>query len=150
MTDNEFITRDLDGTLHVDMTDGVTPEKVNALIGALDAQAVENAVRETEEERPLSVKDLTEIYCRLENEFHYLIKPQLDKLRDIKQRLVAAAGIGHMFQGPDGVVYQIAEKRGQWVDFTPFEITRTRRPGESKGSLSLTAARDAGFEVEGK
>jgi len=150
MSDNEFIKRDEHGTLHVDMTDGVTMEKIVAVVEAANGKVAENAGPETDEERTLSVEDLTEIYCRLESEFHYLIKPQLDKLRDIKHRLVAAAGIGHMFQGPDGVVYQIAEKRGQWVDFTPFEITRTRRPGESKGSLSLTAARDAGFEVEGK
>lgn len=89
-------------------------------------------------------------YVDMDRTYHEMLKPFFDQLKAARRAVVDESGIGGMFQDEEGVVYQIAEKKGQWVAFEPVEINRTRRNGETKGSLSLTAARDAGFAVEGK
>lgn len=64
--------------------------------------------------------------------------------------LIELAGVGHSFQGPTGIVYETAEKRGTWVDFTPYEMKHTKRPWDEKGTLSLDRAEELGFQVERK
>ena len=87
-------------------------------------------------------------YAELDKIYWEKIKNFMDRLKYARQAVLDESGAGVFFQDADGIVYATADKKGQWVDFTPFEIQRTRRPGETKGSLSLTAARDAGFTVE--
>lgn len=89
-------------------------------------------------------------FVLLDREYSERIKPFFERYKAAKQAVIDESGTGTFFQDEDGVVYHTAEKKGQWVDFTPFEIQRTRREGETKGSLSMTAAREAGFVVEGK
>ncbi len=84
-------------------------------------------------------------YVEDEKYFSESIKPLLDELTESRAAVIAESGIGAFFQDDDGTVYHTADKKGQWVDFTPFEIQRTRR--EAKGTLSLTAAKEAGYEV---
>jgi len=58
--------------------------------------------------------------------------------------------LGEMLQDPDdGVVYEITKPAGTFVDFHDLAYNRTRRAGESKGTLSMKAARSAGFSVGG-
>jgi hypothetical protein len=64
--------------------------------------------------------------------------------------VVDEIGVGGYFQDSEGVVYMTNEPDGKFVYFEKYDILRTRREGEKAGSLSLTAARDAGFTVEGK
>lgn len=89
-------------------------------------------------------------YAEMERRFQEEIKPFLDHFKEVRDLVVAECGVGAHWQGPDGVVYEVTERKGQWVEFFPFEIARTRREGEAKGSLSLTRARELGYEVEGK
>lgn len=98
-----------------------------------------------------TASDLTpaqKTYVELDKKYAADFKPFLDELKAARQAVIDEIGLGSFFQDTDGTVYHTSEKKGQWIDFTPHEIQRTRRAGEAKGSLSLTAAREAGFEVE--
>ena len=57
-------------------------------------------------------------------------------------------GVGGHFQDNMGTVYQVADATGRFVHFDRYEIKRTRREGERSGNLSLTVARDLGYEVK--
>lgn len=81
----------------------------------------------------------------------------MDGIREVQaafdkvvERIVTIAGCGHMFQDTYGTVYRVQEATGTFVSFKRFEIAHTRRKhlGEAHGMLSLSAARDAGFNVE--
>lgn len=88
-------------------------------------------------------------YVLAETYFTEHIKPRLAELNQLRTDVIDASGLGSFFQAPDGTVYHTTEKKGQWVDFTPYEIQRTRREGETKGSLALKTAEEAGFIVPG-
>lgn len=75
-------------------------------------------------------------------------KSYLEDLKDITNQLVEEMGIGGHFQDSDGTVYQIHEAEGKFVHFDKYEVKRTRRDGERAGSLSLTKAKDLGYEVK--
>jgi hypothetical protein len=50
-----------------------------------------------------------------------------------------------MFQDEQGVVYKLVEPTGTFIEFKKLDYQRTRRPGETKGSLSIKEAEEAGF-----
>lgn len=54
------------------------------------------------------------------------------------------------FQDDEGTVYQLAKWPGQFVVPKDYIINRTRVGDERSGGLSLTAARELGYEVEGQ
>jgi len=60
--------------------------------------------------------------------------------------------LGSFFQDSEGVVYTTVIPEGKFVYFDKLAINRTRRlsQDEKRGDLSMTAAREAGFVVEGK
>jgi hypothetical protein len=56
--------------------------------------------------------------------------------------------LGEMFQNPkDGVVYQVIAPSGTYVEFKNIDYIRTRKEGEKAGTLSITAAKEAGFSL---
>lgn len=59
-------------------------------------------------------------------------------------------GYESKFQDDEGVVYELEKPSGTFVSFPEARVSRTRRLSqeEKKGSMSLKAAREAGFEVE--
>lgn len=59
-------------------------------------------------------------------------------------------GLNSHFQDKEGTVYQIAVQEWLQVKMKPVTINRTRREGEKKGTLSMTAARELGYIVEGE
>jgi hypothetical protein len=73
----------------------------------------------------------------------------LEEYKAATEALISEMGVGKLFQDEAGVVYQTAECDGRFVYFDRFTVNRTRREGEAKGSLSMKAAREAGFTVEG-
>jgi hypothetical protein len=75
-------------------------------------------------------------------------KQFLEDLKAATEALVAEMGLGAFFQDEQGVVYQTAESEGRFVYYERHVVNRTRREGEAKGSLSMKAAREAGFVVE--
>lgn len=65
--------------------------------------------------------------------------------------LLKEAGLGTMAQDPDtGAVYKVVRPEGRFVVFPEIGYVRTRIKalGEKQGGLSLTDAREAGYEVE--
>lgn len=89
-------------------------------------------------------------YIELDRRYSSEIKPFLEKYSAAKTKVFEATSFGHFFQDDDGIVYKVDKKEWTSVRMEPVEIKRTRREGETKGSLSMTEARDAGFVVEGK
>jgi len=53
-------------------------------------------------------------------------------------------GLGKSFQDDEGIVYLTDECNGKFVYFDKFEIKRTRREGETKGTLSMKMAKELG------
>jgi hypothetical protein len=78
------------------------------------------------------------------------VKLYFDQLKQATQAVAAEIGVNGMFQDEEGTVYKVVIPEGRYVEFDKIGYERTRRTGETKGSLSMTAARDAGFVVEGK
>jgi len=78
------------------------------------------------------------------------VKKYFEELDEATAAVHAELGIGGHFQDTDGTVFQIIKPEGTFTKFKDFNYARTRREGEKKGDLSLTKARDLGYEVEGK
>lgn len=76
------------------------------------------------------------------------IKQYFADLAQATQEVVAEIGMGAFFQDEEGTVYKTAAAIGEFVHYKSIEIVRTRRSGERNGTLSLTDAKDAGFEVK--
>jgi hypothetical protein len=76
-------------------------------------------------------------------------KQFLEEYKAATESVVAEVGVGKFFQDEQGVVYQTAEPDGRFVYYERHTVNRTRREGEKAGSLSMKAAREAGFIVEG-
>jgi len=82
---------------------------------------------------------------------------ELDRMKDVwkrwhedlKQAIEEVVEEGHThFQDPeDGTVFQIVEPKGRYVYFERYGYERTRREGEARGSLSLKAAKELGYEI---
>ncbi len=75
-------------------------------------------------------------------------KIAFEEVAKATEAVIAENGIGSMFQDPlSGCVFKMVEPDGRWVKFEKFGHVRTRRNGEKQGTLSLTEAKAAGFEV---
>lgn len=72
-------------------------------------------------------------------------------LREQLETALSEAGIDAMMQDPStGAVYKVVRPHGRFVSFPTIGYVRTRikLAGEKSGGLSLTEAKNAGFEVE--
>jgi predicted RNA-binding Zn-ribbon protein involved in translation (DUF1610 family) len=121
----------------------------------LDAVPVCSATCQAKSNHEVEVKRELErlqlAYCemdRIEHEHKQFYKDRAALLSRIEE----LAGVGYHFQDEEGVVYEIAPKKGQWVDFSPYEMHRTRRDTDvsGRGSLSLDRAEELGYEVARK
>ena len=74
-------------------------------------------------------------------------KAFLEEYTQIVSDLQQEIGIGGHFQDHFGTVYQLDECKGKFTYFDKYEVKRTRRDGETKGSLSLTKARELGYDI---
>lgn len=75
------------------------------------------------------------------------IVKELKRLNADLTDLMKQLPLGEMFQDPaNGVVYQIIIPSGTYMEYKTIDYIRTRKePGEKAGTLSLTAAKEAGF-----
>lgn len=70
------------------------------------------------------------------------IKPLSEELDTVLSQLT----VGELFQDPETkLVYRAAKQDGVWVKYKPLIYQRTRKIGESKGSISVKEAKEAGF-----
>lgn len=80
------------------------------------------------------------------------VKKYFEELETATKAVAEEIGVGGHFQDAEGTVYQIVIPEGRFVKFDKIGYQRTRRAflDEKKGDLSLTAARELGYLVEGK
>lgn len=77
------------------------------------------------------------------------VKKYFDELQASIEAVVAEVGVGGMFQDPaDGTVFKMTVPDGRFVHFDKLSYDRTKREGESRGSLSVKEAEAAGFKVK--
>lgn len=76
------------------------------------------------------------------------VKKFFEEYKSAVELLIAEHGTNHAFQDDQGIVYQLVEMEGKWVNFERYGLERTKRPGEARGSLSLKKAKELGFNVK--
>ncbi len=96
------------------------------------------------------VSSIQRHFIELDKRFTAEIKPFLDAYRAAKEAVIIEIGVDRHFQDEEGTVYQAVIPAGRFVAFERYTVQRTRREGETKGDLSMTAARELGYLVEGK
>lgn len=76
-----------------------------------------------------------------------LRKPEIqayyEELEKITAAVAAEVGMDGYFQAPDGTVYKLVKPADQFVTYRQFAFERTKRDGESRGTLSMKEAADA-------
>jgi len=75
-------------------------------------------------------------------------KEFLEAYKKATEDLVSEVGIGGHFQDEQGVVYQTTEPDGRFVHYERFGVNRTRREGETRGSLAMKKAEELGYKVK--
>lgn len=98
----------------------------------------------------VAISSIQQNYIDLDKRFQSEIKPFLEAFKVAKEAVAIEIGIDGHFQDGEGTVYQAIIPAGRFVAFDHYSIARTRREGEVKGDLSMTAARELGYVVEGK
>jgi hypothetical protein len=76
------------------------------------------------------------------------VKKFFEDYKSTVDAIVSIAGVNHSFQDNQGIVYQLVEAEGKWVNFDRFIVERTKRPGETRGTLSVKKAKELGFTVK--
>ena len=72
-------------------------------------------------------------------------KQYLEELREATQEVANEIGVGGYFQDADGTVFKIVIPAGRFVEYETIGYVRTRREGESRGTLSEKEAKEQGF-----
>lgn len=72
----------------------------------------------------------------------------LRELSETTDLLAREIGTNGHFQDSEGIVYQLVEAEGKFVHFDKYEVKHTRRPHERAGTLSLTKAKELGYNIE--
>lgn len=130
--------------------DILTDLKGNAVCSHLCQTAANDRIQ-AEANYDLEIKDAIAAYVELDRLEHAHKQFYKDRAAAFA-RIEALIGVGGHFSDDAGIVYEIAPKKGQWVDFTPYEMHRTRRDTDAsgKGSMTLDRAEELGYEVERK
>lgn len=76
------------------------------------------------------------------------IKKYYEEFEAALKALIDEQGLNSFFQDDEGVVYKLVECDGRFVKFDKFTYNRTRRTGETRGSLSMKEAKEHGFKVD--
>lgn len=76
------------------------------------------------------------------------IRKYFDELQAAMEAVAKEVGVGTMFQDEQGIVYRIVSPDGRYVHFDKFACERTKREGETRGTLSAKEAKEAGFDVK--
>jgi hypothetical protein len=73
------------------------------------------------------------------------VKKFYENLKEATEALVKESGVGSYFIDEEGIVYGIIEPEGRFIYYEKYDVIRTRRPGETRGTLSLKEAKERGF-----
>jgi hypothetical protein len=77
-----------------------------------------------------------------------VVKQYFKDLQEALEAVAKEVGINGFFQDSEGIVYQVVAPDGKFVTFDRLGYDRTKREGEARGSLSVKAAKEAGFDVK--
>lgn len=76
-----------------------------------------------------------------------LKKPEIKAYYEELEKVIAAVALeiplNGYFKGPDGTVYKIVKPAGTFVAYKQLDFERTKREGETRGTLSMKEAKDA-------
>lgn len=76
------------------------------------------------------------------------VKRYFEELSQATEELVQELGVNSYFQDPtDGTVFKLVVPEGRYVNFDKYSYVRTKREGETRGTLSVKEAKENGFEV---
>lgn len=118
--------------------------------GEFENQMSATAQYVTKEEWGKPIEAITEAKSRLIAAERRIVEAKaiLSEYSDAVKALAELVPVGFHFQDDEGVVYQLAEQDGKFVYFDRHTVKRTRREGETKGSLALKDAEALGYEVK--
>ena len=86
-------------------------------------------------------KKFIEVSKKVEN-----LKNELKEAGAEIENLLTTIGVGKAFQDPeDGTVFEVVVPKGTFVNFKPVDYERTKRAGETRGTLSMARAKELGF-----
>lgn len=71
------------------------------------------------------------------------IKAYYEELEKTVAEVAAEMPMNGYFKSDDGTVYKIVKPSGTYVSFKEFDFERTKREGETRGSLSVKEAKEA-------
>lgn len=112
----------------------------------MEQEEVKQPVEMTKEEFTEYLHNMWQSY----DDQYQVIKQYLKERDELAKQIAERLGVGHHWQDEDGTVYQVGRWQGTFVAPKEYQVDRTRREGEKQGGLSLTAARELGYIVEGK
>lgn len=76
------------------------------------------------------------------------VKKYFEELAKATKAVVDQIGINSYFQDPvSRTVYKIVVPQGRFVNYEPYSYLRTKKEGETRGTLSMKEAKENGFEV---
>lgn len=75
------------------------------------------------------------------------VKRYFEELNTALEAVIAEVGVGAFFQDNDGIVYSTVVPEGRFVNYEKYSYVRTKRPGETRGTLSVKEAQEHGFTV---
>jgi hypothetical protein len=76
-----------------------------------------------------------------------VVKPFFKEYEATVEAVIAERGLGSPYVGQNGVGITVVPRKGRWVDFTPYEVKRTRvldGPGD-KHTLTLQDCKALGL-----
>lgn len=77
------------------------------------------------------------------------LKEEMAALKPTLQELMLEMGSGTHFQDHDtGLVYKIIIPTGTFISFDPISYVRTKKVGETKGSLAKAEAIELGYDIK--
>lgn len=77
------------------------------------------------------------------------LKEQMKVVSEELNQEMLNLGVGSHFQDPETkLVYEIVKPTGTYIDYKEIGYNRTKKPEESKGSMSKTRAVELGYMVK--
>lgn len=74
-------------------------------------------------------------FIELANKIECLNKQRKELQKELDD-VMSTLGLGYVILSEDGIVWQIQEPSGTYIEYRKISYSRTRKEGETKGTLS--------------
>lgn len=71
------------------------------------------------------------------------IKAYYEELEKTLAEVAKEMPVNGYFKSDDGTVYKLVKPSGKYVSFSQYDFERTKREGETRGTLSIKESKDA-------